>query len=134
MKKILLDTNFLLVPIQLRLDIFSEIYNICDFKHKLFILDKTIEELKNIAEKQRGKNKEAAKFALKLIKLKGIGIIKATEKSKKSTADELMLKKANKNEFIVATQDKNLKKQLKAKGIPVIIVRQKKRLVLEGKI
>ena len=131
MKKILLDTNFLLIPIQFKLDIFSEIHDICNFNYKLFILDKTIEELNNIIEKQKGKSKEAAKFALKLIKLKKISIIKTKEKL---TADRLILKKANKKEYIIATQDKFLKKQLKIRQIPLIILRQKKRLILEGSI
>ena len=131
MKKILLDTNFLLIPIQFKLDIFSEIDRICNFNYKLHILDKTIDELNNIIEKQKGKNKGSAKFALKLVKLKKINIIKTKEKL---TADELIIKKANKKEFIVATQDKFLKKQLKLKNIPLIILRQKKTLILEGKI
>ena len=53
------------------------------FKYKLFVLDKSIEELKKIVEGQTGKNKEAAKIALKLISIKNIGIIKA--KSNKKT-------------------------------------------------
>jgi len=130
MKKILLDTNFLLIPVQFRLDIFSEICNICNFNYKLYILDKTIGELNNIMEKQKGKSKEAAKLALKLIKLKKVNIIKTKENL---TVDNLMLKKADKN-YIVATQDKLLKKQLKIRQIPIITLRQKKRLILEGKI
>ena len=131
MKKILLDTNFLLIPAQFKVDIFSEIERICNFNYKLYILDKTIEELNNIIEKQRGKNKDAAKLALKLVKLKKINIIKTEETL---TTDNLIIKKADKKEFIVATQDKFLKKQLKLKNTPLIVLRQKKRLLLEGKI
>ena len=131
MKKILLDTNFLLIPAQFKVDIFSEIERICNFNYKLYILDKTIEELNNIIEKQRGKNREAAKLALKLIKLKKISIIKTEETL---TTDNLIIKKADKKEFIVATQDKFLKKQLKIKNTPLIVLRQKKRLLLEGKV
>ena len=131
MKKILLDTNFLLIPAQFKVDIFSEIERICNFNYKLYILDKTIEELNNIIEKQRGKNKDAAKLALKLVKLKKINIIKTEETL---TTDNLIIKKADKKEFIVATQDKFLKKQLKLKNTPLIVLRQKKRLLLEGKV
>ena len=129
MKKIILDTNFLLIPAQFKLDIFSEISNICNFKYKLYILDKTMNELSNIIEKQKGKSREAAKLAIKLIKLKKISIMKTKEKL---FVDDLILKKANKQEFIVATQDRILKKQLKIKGIPLVVLRQKKRLILEG--
>ncbi|MBL7054446.1 hypothetical protein ISS05_01675 [Candidatus Woesearchaeota archaeon] len=131
MKKILLDTNFLLIPIQFKLDIFTEIRNICNFKYKLYILDKTIEELNNIIEKQKGKNKDAAKFALKLVKFKKINIIKTKEKF---SVDRLIVETANKKAYIVATLDKPLKKQLKLKNIALIVLRQKKRLVLDGNI
>ena len=45
MKKIILDTNFLLIPAQFNVDIFSEIERICDFQYQLCIVDKTLSEL-----------------------------------------------------------------------------------------
>ncbi|MBI2659253.1 twitching motility protein PilT [Candidatus Woesearchaeota archaeon] len=128
MKKIILDTNFLMVPIQFRVDIFSEIERICNFSYKLYIFDKSIGELKNIIEKQAGKNKKAAQFALKLIKLKNIVIIK----SEKENVDALILSNLGKD-TIVATQDALLKKKLLEKNASLIILRQKKYLQLAGK-
>ena len=55
MKKIILDTNFLLIPSQFNVDIFTEIDRICLFKYKLCVLDETINELNSIIEKQKGK-------------------------------------------------------------------------------
>lgn len=128
MKKIILDTNFLLIPYQFKLDIFSEIDRICIFKYKIYILDRTIEELKNIIEKQKGKDKEAAKFGLKIAIFKKLNIIKTKEEK---DVDNLILDMANKEEHIIATQDMRLKKQLKSKIIPLIVMRQQKRLVLD---
>ena len=125
MKKIILDTNFLLVPIQFRVDIFSEFNRICDFNYKLLIFESSIDELKNIMENQRGISKKAAQFALKLIKLKNIEIIK----SEKKDVDSLILDNLAKDS-VIATQDINLKKQLLGKGASVIILRQKKYLQL----
>ena len=125
MKKIILDTNFLLIPLQFRVDIFSEINRICNFNYKLFIFESTIDELKNIMENQRGISKKAAQFALKLIKLKNIEIIK----SEKKDVDLLILDNLAKDS-VIATQDINLKKQLLEKGASVIILRQKKYLQL----
>lgn len=123
MKRIILDTNFLLVPYKFRVDIFSEFNRICNFSYKLFIFEESINELRNIIEKQSGLNKKAAQFGLKLIKLKDIGIIK----SKKNDVDKLILMNLNNND-IVATQDVHLKKELLKKGASVIILRQKKYL------
>ena len=125
MKKIIIDTNFLLIPLQFKVDIFSEIDRICNFNYELFIFDKSIDELKKIIEKQSGKDKKAAQFALKLIKLKNISVIK----SKNKDVDSLILENLDKD-TIIATQDTKLKKDLLEKGAPVIILRQKKYLQL----
>lgn len=125
MKKIILDTNFLMIPYKFRVDVFSEFERICNFNYKLHIFEQSINELKNILEKQSGKDKKAAKFALKLVKLKNIGIIKSGH----NDVDELIIDNAN-NDTIIATQDVKLKKQLLEKGASVIILRQKKYLKL----
>jgi hypothetical protein len=127
MRKILLDTNFLLIPYQFKVDIFTQIDRISMFKYKLFVLDKTIEELKKIVEEQKGKNKEAAKIALKLISIKNMRVIKT--KSDKKT-DDIILDIASKDDFIVATQDKDLKRRLINQGIIIIVLRQKKKLAI----
>ena len=125
MKRIILDTNFLLIPLQFMVDIFSEINRICHFNYKLCIYENSISELKNIIEKQSGKNKKAAQFALKLIKLKNIEIIKSNQKD----VDSLILENMDKD-FIIATLDINLRKKLLKKGASVIVLRQKKYLQL----
>jgi len=125
-KKVLLDTNFLMICFQFRVDIFSEIERICTFNYGLYVLDKTIGELKKIAEKQGGKHRDAAKIALQLLELEKVGIIKTD--SEKYT-DDLILDYAKKG-YIVATQDKDLKRRLINHGVEVIMLRQKKILVL----
>ena len=122
MKKIILDTNFVLIPAQFNVDIFSEIDRICDFRYSLHVLDKTFDELKNIIEKQRGKHKQAALLALKLLKAKKVKVIKTKEDK---NVDELLIDLARNEDVIVATQDKLLKKRLKK---PMITLRQKKYL------
>ena len=128
MKKIILDTNFLLIPFQFNVDIFAEIDRICVFKYKVYVLDKTIDELNKITKdkKQSGKNKLAAKLALQLLKAKNVNIIKTT---KDLLVDDLLVEIADKN-TIIATQDIELKRKLKKKRIKLIILRAKKRLIL----
>ena len=126
MKKIMLDTNFLLIPYQFNVDIFSEICRIMHQKYSLFILDKTKDELEIIINNQKGKNKDAAKFALKFISVKKIKIIKTDS----GNTDDLILKGSIEKDFIVATQDKDLKRKLINQGTSVIVLRQKKTLML----
>jgi len=129
MEKILLDTNFLLIPYQFKVDIYTQIDKISTFKYKIFILDKTLQELNKIIEDQKGKNKDAARIALKLISIKDIEVIK-TESNKNT--DDTIYEIALKDDFIVATQDKDLKRKLVNRGCRVIILKQKKILAIRN--
>ncbi len=125
MKKIILDTNFLMIPFQFKVDIFSEISRLCHFNYKLCVYKSSVNELNEIIKTQSQKHRKAAEFALKLIKLKKIEIIDSDEKY----VDSLILENVD-EDTIVATQDGKLKKELFEKNVPVIILRQKKYLQL----
>lgn len=128
MKKVILDTNFLLIPGEFKIDIFTEIRCLVDFSYKFFIIDKTIDELNKIIEdeKSKVKDRENAKIALELIKLKEIGKIK----SDKRYVDDAIVKKSD-EDTVVATSDKELKRRLKKKGIKIIFLKKKQFLALE---
>ena len=113
----------MLIPAKFKVDIFSEIDRLCNFGYKLFIVDKTIGELNNIVDKQKGKEKAAAKLALLLIKNKKVDIIE----TKEGKVDDIIL---GLNGYTVATQDKELKRRLKKKNVETITLRQKRYLVL----
>jgi uncharacterized protein len=125
--KIVLDTNFLLIPAQFNVDIFSEIERICDFSHQVCILEQSLDELNKIIVQQTGKNKAAAKLALQLVKQKGLNTIRI---SKKDSVDNI-LANLPEMEYMVATQDIELKRRLKAKNIKIITLRNKKYLNFE---
>jgi rRNA-processing protein FCF1 len=129
MKEVILDTNFLLTPIKFKVDIFGEIERIMDVPYQLCIIDKTIDELDNIIAKQKGKERDAAKLAKKILEKKGIHIIK-TDKLK--NVDQILLERAREKSFIVATQDMELKRRLKGRKIGLIILRNKKYLEIEA--
>ena len=91
-RKIVLDTNFLLIPGQFGVDIFTEIQRTCDFPYELHIMETTLKELKDIMEKSAGTAKQAAKLALELVKAKDINIISSdvayVDKAILDTVDE----------------------------------------------
>lgn len=117
MYKIILDTDFLLSSLKFKIDLISEIDRICDFQYQIFIIDKTIDELKN---------KKLGKLALEIIKRFNVIEIK-----KDKPVDELILEQKKEN-IIVATQDKEFKKRLKREKIPIITIRQKKYFMIEN--
>ena len=124
-KKIIIDTNFLLIPYQFKVDIFSEIRRICDFNYEICIIDETIDELRKIMM-MPGRDKLGAVLALQLLphhKVKKI----LTKKDK--SVDDLIVDTAGKD-TLVATQDAELKRRLKKNKIRLIVMRQKKYLAL----
>ena len=124
--KVILDTNFLLVPGTLGVDVFTKIREF-DPRAELFVVDKTIAELEKIQAEQK-KFRAAAALAVQLLKQQDVKVIK-TEKNK--STDLIIAETAEKNKYAVATQDKMLKGLLKSKNIPTIILRQKKYIRLE---
>jgi rRNA-processing protein FCF1 len=126
MKTVILDTNFLVDCLQWRVDFFTELRRICDFQYKIAVVDKTVDELETIMREGRQVEKTAARLAKQLIAKKRIEIIPTT---KKGYTDTLILNAAEKD-AVVATQDQDFKRRLRAKGIPAIVIRQKKYLAI----
>lgn len=131
MRKIILDTNFLLIPGRFGLDIFDELGRIVDFPYETSVLEGTIRELQGIeaSKTQKGADKRAAKLALSLIKAKDLTII---ESPPDEDVDTCILNHAVKDSAVVATQDGGLKRRLEIQNIPRIVLRQKNHLEVIG--
>lgn len=120
MKKILVDTNFLIACVKSKIDFFEEIlYQ----GYKILIPENVIRELKKIKDsKQKRHNKEAAEIALNILKNQKYHTIKF----KKRNVDNAIAEFANsKKDIIVATLDKELKKKIEKN---ILIIRDKKKL------
>ena len=124
MKTIILDTNALMSIGQFKLDIFSELERICDFKYETNVLAGSVEELNKIIDQQKGKHRLNAKLALDILKKKKIKIMR----SGSEPVDDQLVKLAEKGAVIV-TQDKILKKRIKAVDGQLIMIRQQQKLV-----
>jgi rRNA-processing protein FCF1 len=126
-KKVVLDTNFLLIPGQFRVDIFSEIERIMQEPFELCVVDKSIAELNKLAAGGRQIDKFAAKLALVLIIQKNLKTLHSF--GSKKSVDDIIVAKADENTFI-ATQDKVLKERVKERGAKIIGLRQQKYLMI----
>jgi len=124
-ERIVLDTNFLLSVFELKIDVFAEIERISHFPYRLYIVDKTIDELENLINTPLLSKKQAAKVALKLIGVKKIQLIKTHDPR---PVDDILVDLEG---YIVATADAALKRRLRRKGVRILSIRQKKYLVLE---
>lgn len=127
--KIILDANFLFIPSQFRLDIFEGISNLVNQRFEPILLSTTHEELKKMAEKRKPKLMKQAVIALKLAEKCRIVDV---EKNLGETNDDAIIRVAAAWKCPVATNDRELRRKLRAQKITVIFLRGKSRLQLEG--
>jgi len=129
--KIILDSNFLFVPLQFKIDIFEGITSLLNQRFEPILLSTTHQELQTMAKKGPPKLRKQAAMALKLAeKCRVIDV----EKSKEETNDDVIFRVACQWKCPVATNDRALKQRLRDISIPVIYLRQKSRLELEGSV
>ncbi|WP_414836541.1 hypothetical protein [Candidatus Nanohalococcus occultus] len=110
-KKILLDTNFLVAPFQFGFDIYDELEKMFPYAD-LYTLEDALQEAKSI---KSGKYKE---LVPKMLEKQDVELLTAEGDGE---VDDLIVNISD--DFIVATNDKELKRRLKKKGRPVIIIR-----------
>jgi len=127
--KIIIDTNFLFVPSQFRLDIFEEISTLLNQRVEPIILSPNYQELQKLAESKSPKMKKNALLGLKLAQKCGIADVECREGE---SIDDLVARIATEWRSPVATNDRELKKKLRKAGIAVVFLRQKSRLAVEG--
>jgi rRNA-processing protein FCF1 len=126
-KNVILDTNFLMIPYAEKIDIFQEIDRLVREGYMLFTFSGVIGELEGINEGKdsKGRDKVAARIALQMIEKRGIRTIESHGK----VDDALMeFARMNKEDTIVCTNDKELRRKLRMSGIPVIFMRGENRL------
>jgi hypothetical protein len=123
-RPVILDTNFLLIPFQFRIDIFKELDYLIDYSHRYVISSRTVKELKKIAEAV-GKDGMAARLAIKLLAA-GKATIEIVDND--DYVDEWIEEYARHNNAIVATNDSRLRKRLRDLDIKVISMKSKSKL------
>lgn len=127
--KILLDTNFLLIPSQFNLDIFEELSNLLNQQFDPVLLSITQQELLTMARKGAPKMRRQASLALRLAQKCRIV---ENKHGKEEPHDDVLVRTAERWKCAVATNDRALRRKLRSKKIPVIFLRAKTRLALDG--
>ncbi|MHA1230565.1 MAG: type II toxin-antitoxin system VapC family toxin [Candidatus Helarchaeota archaeon] len=119
---ILLDTNFLIVPFQFRINLKSKFDELIDREYKLVLLQEIYDELLRINKKARGKSKQEIQAAITYYRNhEKVSLLKRNENE---PMDEFIIRVAKKYNMIVATNDRSLKRRLKNQGINFIYLRQ----------
>jgi rRNA-processing protein FCF1 len=127
--KVILDANFLFVPLQFKIDVFEGITQLLNQKFEPILLSTTRRELQRMADVGSPQLRKQAVVALKLAeKCTVIDVKKRAEE----TDDGVILRIASEWKSAVATNDRELRKRLRDRNVPVIFLRGKNRFDLEG--
>ena len=129
--KIILDSNALFAPLEFKIDIFEELKLLLNRNIEFILLSPVKRELEMLAAKDSPKIRREALFALKLAeKCKYVPV----ENDEKLTTDDAIVRVAKNWNSPVFTNDRQLKKKLRDISVPVVYVRQKSRLDIDGMI
>jgi rRNA-processing protein FCF1 len=128
MVKVILDSNFLFVPFQFKVDIFGELERLFG-KVEPVVLSTTVEELRQLKAKKSPKLRSQINAAIKLIEKCQSAVI---EKRRDESFDDIILRTAKEWNCPVCTNDANLRKRLREAGVTVVFLRQKSHLEIEG--
>jgi len=126
--KVILDSNFLMIPFQFNLDVFQEIEYILQRKVDFIVPSLVKSELTGISTRG-GEGAAEASLALQLASRCRVVEVALNPGE---TVDDAIVKASQKLGAVVATTDIELKKRLRDVNIPVVYLRDKSKLEVDG--
>jgi rRNA-processing protein FCF1 len=131
--QVVLDTNFLTVPSEFGVDIFAETERLLEGRIDFVVLDSVLRELDIKASEAKGAI-EARKFRVARDLANRCRLIETTDSKGEKSVDESLLEYTESVRGVLATNDRDLRQKARSLGLPVLILRAKKKLSLEGAV
>ena len=126
-KTVILDSSAVLMIFEFSVDLEAELTRLLG-RHKIVIPKSIFDELRFLSQQQDGRRRQIAKAAMQFIKKFEI------VNTKIENADDAIFNLAKDTDWVVVTNDKELRKRLRNVLLPVIFLRGKKTLMLEGSV
>jgi len=127
--RVILDSNALFVPLQFKIDIFEELKKLLGVSFDPVLLSPIKQELETLASQGPPQMRKNASCALKLAENCSLARVEY-----EAPPDDVIVKTACEWRCPVFTNDKQLRKRLRDINVPVIYVRQKSRLEIDGRL
>ena len=129
--RIILDSNALFVPLLFKIDIMEELKTLINRDFEPILLSPVRQELERLAKEGLTKTQKNASYALKLADQCKLV---ETDVESANSPDDVIARVAGLWSCPVFTNDRKLRKKLRDINVPVIYVRQKSRLEIDGRI
>ncbi len=130
---VILDTNFFTVPAQFGVDIFAEAERILERKIRFVILSTALDELEHRLAHPKNKTEERH-FRIARNLVSRCEVIGSDGLPQAKNVDDQLLRYTKDVQGVLATNDRMLRRKARKAGIPVIFLRGKKHLALEGSV
>jgi uncharacterized protein len=128
--KVILDSNAFFVPLKFKIDIFDSLKNLFNRNLDCILLSPVKRELQLLANDETSKARREAAYALQLAQKCTFVAVEAGNES----TDDIIVRVAKSWNAYVFTNDRQLKLRLRDISVPVIYLRQKSRLDIDGLI
>jgi len=128
--KVILDSNAFFVPLEFKLDIYEELRRLLNRNIEYVLLSAVKQELEVLASGEEPKMRRQADFALRLAQKCKLVVVEG----KDVKTDDVIVHIAKSWNSPVFTNDRELRRRLRDISVPVIYLRQKSRLDIDGVI
>ncbi len=128
--KVIIDSNALFVPLKFKVDIFEELKALVNCNLEFVLLSPVKRELEVLTAGGLPKARREAQYALRLADKCTLVVVEDHGEA----VDDVIVRVAKSWNVPVFTNDRVLKKRLRDISVPVIYLRQKSRLGIDGLI
>jgi len=128
---VVVDTNFMTIPAQFNVDIFAEAERLLERRFEFVILPSVASEIETGArDSEGGSDKVAFRIAKDLVNR--CRTVEIEESFSDLPVDDQLLEYAVQVQGLLATNDRELRNRARERGVPVLFLRGRKRLKVEG--
>jgi uncharacterized protein len=128
---VLLDTNFLMVSIRFGVDVEAELNRIIESSLKIATTTAIVDELRWLKTRVKPGEEKEIDFALAFA---GRITILDEALGPGEEVDDQLIRLASRGGSIVATTDAELRRRLRSRFIPIVYLRQRRHLAVDGLI
>ncbi len=127
--KVLFDTNFLMAIFERPINVVERVEGLLETKVRPVILRAQLRELERMASSdKRRKAARIARAVLEYVKKGGFEVVEDGE----GAVDDVIVKISRREGYVVATNDRRLRRRLREGGVSVVYMKGDGRFELEG--
>lgn len=127
--RVLFDTNFLMAAFERPANVVGRVEELLEAKVRPVILRSQLRELERIASSdKRQKAARIARTVLEYVRRKGFEVIEDGER----VVDDAIVETSKREGYIVATNDRELRRKLREGGVSVVYMKSDGKFELEG--